>query len=139
MRNKYLFCIVTLFVTQCLAAGCGKNTLQSETQSEQVTAAEDAAEEKTESSEQTWPATLTNSVHNSAAPDWTEYNQLIFNIKNTTDYNERETMMHRAEDILMSTGAVVPLYYYNDPYLQKESVDGIYSSLFGTKYFMYAK
>ena len=86
-----------------------------------------------------WPSTLTNSVHNSAAPDWTEYNQLIFNIKNTTDYNEREKMMHRAEDILMSTGAVVPLYYYNDPYLLKSSIDGIYCSLFGTKYFMYAK
>lgn len=33
-------------------------------------------------------------------PDWTEYDQLIDDIKSTTDFVEREAMMHRAEDIL---------------------------------------
>ena len=36
--------------------------------------------------------------------------------------------MHQAEDMLMETGAIVPLYYYNDIYLQKETVTGIYSN-----------
>ena len=140
MRNNFLAGVMAVTVSLSLLTACGNQA--------NVAGSEDGASEKTESAasesagatqDTSWPTTLTNSVHNSAAPDWTEYNQLIFNIKNTTDYNEREVMMHRAEDILMSTGAVVPLYYYNDPYLQKASVSGIYSSIFGTKYFMYAK
>lgn len=46
--------------------------------------------------------------------------------------------MHQAEDMLMETGALVPLYYYNDIYLQKEAVSGIYSNAYGFKYFMFA-
>ena len=38
-------------------------------------------------------------------------------------------MMRQAEDMLVETGAIVPLYYYNDIYLQgKENVTGIYST-----------
>ncbi len=140
MRKKLLSLVVAMAATTCLLAGCGKESTA--TGSDSI-AAEISSGENTDSlsaeAEESWPNTLTNSVRNSAAPDWTEYNQIIFNIKNTTDYNEREKMMHRAEDILMSTGAVVPLYYYNDPYLQKPSITGVFSSLFGTKYFMYAK
>ena len=72
-------------------------------------------------------------------PDWTEYDALIAKIKASTDFAEREAMMHQAEDMLMATYAVIPIYYYNDLYMQKESVEGVYSSMFGTKYFMYAK
>lgn len=46
---------------------------------------------------------------NDPRPDWTEYDQLIDDIKSTTDFVEREAMMHRAEDILMDTGAIVPI------------------------------
>ncbi|MCR5102705.1 MAG: peptide ABC transporter substrate-binding protein, partial [Butyrivibrio sp.] len=45
--------------------------------------------------------------------------------------------MHQAEDMLMSTGAVIPLYYYNDVYMQRSNLDGIYSNAFGFKFFMY--
>ena len=38
----------------------------------------------------------------------------------------------------MATGAVVPIYYYNDLFMQKTNVDGIFCTLFGSKYFMYA-
>jgi len=71
-------------------------------------------------------------------PDWTAYDELIAKIKASTDFVEREALMHEAEDMLMSTYGVIPIYYYNDLYMQKASVDGIYASLFGTKYFMYA-
>jgi peptide/nickel transport system substrate-binding protein/oligopeptide transport system substrate-binding protein len=38
----------------------------------------------------------------------------------------------------MSNYCVIPLYYYNDVYMQKDYVDGIYSNAFATKFFMYA-
>ena len=71
-------------------------------------------------------------------PDWTEYNALIADIKAETDFAAREAKMHQAEDILMSTYAVIPIYYYNDDYMQRSTVDGIYANLFGFKYFQYA-
>ena len=72
-----------------------------------------------------------------AAPEWQEYNNLIQQIKTTTDLAEREAMMHQAEDMLMETGAVVPLYNYTDIYMQKSNVEGMYWNTFGYKYFMY--
>lgn len=73
-----------------------------------------------------------------AAPEWQAYNNLIAQIKAETDTAKREELMHQAEDMLMETGAIVPLYYYNDIYLQKENVSGIYSNNYGFKYFMFA-
>ena len=70
--------------------------------------------------------------------DWGQYEDLIAEIKAETDTAKRAELMHQAEDILMSTYCVVPIYYYNDIYLQKDYVDGIYSNVFGTKFFMYA-
>ena len=40
--------------------------------------------------------------------------------------------------LVMDTWAVVPIYYYNDIYMQKSNVTGIYATIFGMKYFMYA-
>ena len=71
-------------------------------------------------------------------PDWTAYDTLISEIKAETDFTAREAKMHEAEDILMSTGCIVPIYYYNDLYMQKPDVDGIYANLFGFKFFQYA-
>ena len=71
-------------------------------------------------------------------PDWSEYDALIAQIKSTTDFAEREALMHQAEDILMSTGCIVPIYYYNDIYMKKSTLEGMYSNAFGTKFFMYA-
>lgn len=79
----------------------------------------------------------TETASESAAPDWTAYDQLIADIKSSTDTVEREAMMHEAEDMLMDTGAVVPLYYYNDPYMLKTGLDGMIVNQFGYKYFMY--
>ena len=74
----------------------------------------------------------------SPLPDWHQYDEFISEIKSTTDFEKRAQMLHKAEDMLMETGAILPIYYYNDLYMQSEKVDGIYSSVFGTKYFMYA-
>lgn len=71
--------------------------------------------------------------------DWTKYDELIAEIKGETDYAKRVELMHEAEDILMSNGAVIPLYYYNDIYMQKDYVDGIFANLFGYKFFYTTK
>ena len=74
----------------------------------------------------------------SSSPDWTAYDELIDQIRTTTDFAARVDLMHQAEDMLMDTWAVVPIYYYNDIYMQKSNVTGIYATIFGMKYFMYA-
>ena len=71
-------------------------------------------------------------------PDWTKYNEMIATIKATTDFAERAKLMHEAEDMLMDTGAIVPIYYYNDVYMAREGLTGFYSNPYGTKFFMYA-
>ena len=73
----------------------------------------------------------------SAAPNWSSYDSLISAIKSDTDLTDREAKMHEAEDMLMASGAVVPIYYYNDLYMEKTNVTGDYATVFGTKYFMY--
>ena len=73
-----------------------------------------------------------------SAPDWTDYNKLIKEIRTTADFSKRVDLMHQAEDMLMDTGAVMPIYYYNDIYMLKSNIKGIYSTIYGMKYFMYA-
>ena len=69
--------------------------------------------------------------------DWATYDELIAQIKAETDFAKRAELMHQAEDILMATNCVIPIYYYNDNYMQKDYVDGLYANLFGFKYYMY--
>lgn len=74
----------------------------------------------------------------SSSPDWTAYDELIGQIRTTTDFAARVDLMHQAEDMLMDTWAVIPIYYYNDVYMQKSNVTGVYATVYGMKYFMYA-
>lgn len=69
--------------------------------------------------------------------DWAPYDKLIKDIKSSTDFVAREALMHQAEDILMNTGAVCPIYHYNDVYMMKKGVEGFYATLYGFKYFMF--
>ena len=69
---------------------------------------------------------------------WAEtYDVLISTIKGCTDNEKRYEMMHLAEDMLMSTGCIVPLYFYTDIYMISKTVDGFFSNPLGYKYFMY--
>lgn len=83
--------------------------------------------------------TNTEGTTESSAPEWKDYDERIAQIRTETDLAKREALMHEAEDELMDTWAVVPLYYYNDVYLQKTDVENIYANLFGFKYFGFAK
>ena len=65
------------------------------------------------------------------------YDVLISTIKGCTDTDVRYELMHIAEDMLMETGCIVPLYFYTDLYMLDDSVEGFYSNPLGYKYFMY--
>ena len=66
------------------------------------------------------------------------YDKIIGEVKTSTDATKRYELMHDAEDILMETGAICPLYYYTDIFMCSESIDGFFASPLGYKYFMYA-
>ena len=69
---------------------------------------------------------------------WAEtYDYLIGQIKASTDNELRYELMHVAEDMLMETGCIVPLYFYTDLYMLDDSVKGFFCNPLGYKYFMY--
>ena len=68
---------------------------------------------------------------------WAEtYDVLITEIKACTDATTRFALMHIAEDMLMATGCITPLYFYTDIYMIDDSVQGFFSNPLGYKYFM---
>ena len=69
---------------------------------------------------------------------WAEtYDVLISTIKSCTDDTKRYAMMHVAEDMLMESGCLTPIYYYTDMYMLSKNVKGFFSNPLGYKYFMY--
>lgn len=70
---------------------------------------------------------------------WAEtYDVIVKMIKTETDPAKRFALMHAAEDLLMSTGCIIPLYFYTDIYMCSSKVKGFYSSPLGYKFFMHA-
>ena len=66
---------------------------------------------------------------------WMEsYDGLLYSIMSSTETIERYRLMHEAENLLMSTWAVCPLYLYTDVYLATSELDGMYTSPMGAKY-----
>lgn len=71
---------------------------------------------------------------------WAEtYDVLIDTINKTTNPEDRFAMMHIAEDMIMASGCISPLYYYTDPYMLQSDVTGFYSNPLGFKYFQKTK
>lgn len=69
---------------------------------------------------------------------WAEtYDVIIATIKGESDNEKRFALMHKAEDLLMSTGAICPLYFYTDLYMISKSVQGFFSIPLGYKFFHY--
>lgn len=69
---------------------------------------------------------------------WAETYDVLINLIKTCDDNEiRYKLMHIAEDMLMESGCITPLYFYTDTYMLSEKVEGFFSNPLGYKYFMY--
>ncbi len=136
MKKRALALVLSVVTALSLLTACGGSTGASTS-----TQTQEAAGEATgESTIYPTPEGVTYKAiaEGKSAPDWSEYEALITEIKTTTDMENRVALMHKAEDILMGTAAVIPIYYYNDLYLQKTDVEGIYSNLFGFKFFQFA-
>lgn len=82
--------------------------------------------------------TVDGKVPDYAPQNWSDFDDLVAQIKSETDFAKRADLMHQAEDMIMDTWSCVPLYYYTDPYMLKSNVSGVYGNAFGYKFFMYA-
>ncbi len=70
---------------------------------------------------------------------WAEtFDVLIDTIKKCSDQEKRFEMMHLAEDMLMETGCLCPLYYYTMVYLRDAEVEGHFSTPLGFNIFKHA-
>ena len=130
--KKIIALLLALTMVFALCA-CGAQTEEPAAEVEENTPVEEVAEEPAVSA-----AELVSDAFIDPVNDWAQYDELIAEIKSTTDFAARVELMHQAEDILMSNYAVIPVYYYNDVYMQKSYVEGTYTNLFGNKFFMYA-
>ena len=70
--------------------------------------------------------------------DWAAYDKLISDIRSSTDDAARTEMMHQAEDMLMDTWCLLPIYYYNEQYVMRDYVKGVFDNVLGMKFFYYA-
>ena len=148
MKKKYLALLLAASMVVGTLAGCGSSTTTTESSApaettvEESAAAEETAAESTEAStEAATEEAAASGEHgpsSEAAPAWEDYDARIDQIRVETDLAAREALMHEAEDELMSTWAIMPLYYYNDVYMQSEDIGNIYCNLFGFKYFGFA-
>ena len=65
------------------------------------------------------------------------FDTLVSWIKTEPNLDVRNQLMHVAEDLIMQTGCICPIYFYTDLYMLSDSVDGFFSIPLGYKYFMY--
>ncbi len=130
-----------LVLAMCLSlAACGETPASSTASSSSESSSTSSASEPAESSEVSETGTQGYQIPDTIDPvnDWGKYDDLIQQIRTTTDTAERAQLMHQAEDMLMETGAILPLYFYTDIYMQKEYLKNVYTTPFGYKYFMFS-
>lgn len=130
--------LLALVMLLSLAACAGKSnsdstTPSTSTETNGTTESTDTAD--TSSEEVPDAASLVSDAFIDPINDWDQYNTMIDEIKAETDFAKRTELMHEAEDVLMSNYCIIPLYYYNDIYMLKDYVEGMYANLFGTKFF----
>jgi len=66
---------------------------------------------------------------------WAQSYDAIIAKTKVTSGDVRNEYLHQAEDILMSTGAITPLYYYTDIFMLSTQQSGFYASPLGYKFF----
>ncbi|WP_300409616.1 peptide ABC transporter substrate-binding protein [Lagierella sp.] len=79
---------------------------------------------------------MTGGGNNDAQYKNDEYDKLVKEAKATSDQKVRMENMHKAEDILIGDDAVVaPLYFYNNSYMIKPNIKGMYYTPLGYFFF----
>ena len=66
---------------------------------------------------------------------WAQSYDAVIAKTKVTSGAERNEYLHQAEDILMETGAIAPIYYYTDIFMKDTKMTGFYSSPLGYKFF----
>ena len=124
--KKKILALLLAAATAVSMAGCGG------------AASSDTSSDANASTDTTTDASADSSSEEETL-DWSKYDALIDQIRTDTDFADRVDLMHKAEDMLMSTWAVIPIYYYNDIYMMKPTVSGMYDTVYGIKYFQGAQ
>ncbi len=70
---------------------------------------------------------------------WADFDDIIAEIKSTSDLEERAALMYEAEEWIRDTGVICPLYYYTNPYLANTNLTGYLYSPLGWVSFKEAK
>ena len=81
---------------------------------------------------------FSESSFNDARFNDARYDELVLTAKSTADQKVRFDAMREAEQILMDSMPVVPVYFYTQPYVQKPYVKGVYKPLLTYPSFIYA-
>ena len=80
----------------------------------------------------------TKSSFNDAKFSNAEYDKLVADSKATVDQKVRMENMRKAEKILMEAMPIAPVYFYTQPYVQKDYVTGVFKPINRYPYFTYA-
>lgn len=144
--KKTLALVLALALGALTIVGCGNSTPAPAATETEAPATEEVAEEPASTGSETATVEVDTNLAEGLiseafidpVTEWGKYDEMIAQIKSETDYAKRTQLMHEAEDVLMSNYCVIPLYYYNDIFMQKDYVDGIFANAFATKFFMYA-
>ncbi|MCI2068818.1 MAG: ABC transporter substrate-binding protein [Bacilli bacterium] len=126
MKKKMSLCLagLAMVVTVFGLTGCG-------TPATSVAASSSAAASSAESSVNPNAKVLKGTWQDT-------YDKVVYAAKTETDVAKRFALMHKAEDLLMSTGGLMPIYNYTDQYLLSAKVKGMAYSPMGYKLFTYA-
>jgi oligopeptide transport system substrate-binding protein len=68
-----------------------------------------------------------------------KFDQLIKDAKSTADQTVRMQKMHEAEKLFMDDMPILPIYYYNSQFLQKDNVTGVFRTPLGIIDFKWAE
>lgn len=129
MKKRFVALALMSIMSASMLAACGGKKSDSATSTTATTETTATTDNKS--------ATSTGKK-SEAAPEWTAYDELIQSVYQDADLVHREATLHKAEAMLMDTGAVAPLYYYNDLYMQKPDLQGGIVTIVGShKHFMY--
>jgi len=68
--------------------------------------------------------------------NWAQTYDVLMDLSHkAADENVRYELLHRAEGLLMQTGAVCPIYFDTDVYMLSSKVSGFYANPLGNKFF----